>query len=83
MDADDVALPQRLAQQVDYLRTHPDIVCVGTAVHFIDPAGRFLRDAHPGMEHEAIEERALAGDCPLNHPSVMRRGMPPAAPLPE
>jgi glycosyltransferase involved in cell wall biosynthesis len=73
MDADDVALPQRLARQVDYLRTHPDIVCVGSAVHFIDPAGRFLRDAHPGMEHEAIEERALAGDCPLNHPSVMMR----------
>jgi glycosyltransferase involved in cell wall biosynthesis len=73
MDADDVALPQRLARQVDYLRQHPDIVCVGTAVHFIDQAGRFLRDAHPGMSHEAIEERALAGDCPLNHPSVMMR----------
>jgi glycosyltransferase involved in cell wall biosynthesis len=73
MDADDVALPQRLARQVDYLRTHPDIVCVGTAVHFIDSAGRFLRDAHPGMGHEVIEERALGGDCPLNHPSVMMR----------
>jgi len=73
MDADDVALPQRLARQVDYLRTHPDIVCVGTAVHFIDSAGRLLRDAHPGMDHEALEERALAGRCPLNHPSVMMR----------
>ena len=73
MDADDVALPQRLARQVDYLRAHPDVVCVGTAVHFIDEAGRFLRDGHPGMDHEAIQERALAGDCPLNHPSVMMR----------
>ncbi len=73
MDADDVALPERLARQVDYLRAHPDVVCIGTAVHFIDAAGRFLRDGHPGMDHEAIQERALAGDCPLNHPSVMMR----------
>jgi glycosyltransferase involved in cell wall biosynthesis len=73
MDADDVALPERLARQVDYLRAHPDVVCVGTAVCFIDSAGRYLRDAHPGMDHETIQERALAGDCPLNHPSVMMR----------
>jgi glycosyltransferase involved in cell wall biosynthesis len=73
MDADDVALPQRLARQVDYLQAHHDVVCVGTAVHLIDAAGRFLRDGHPGMDHEAIQRRALAGDCPLNHPSVMLR----------
>ena len=73
MDADDVALPQRLARQVDYLGAHRDVVCVGTAVHFIDAAGRFLREGHPGMDHEEIQHRALAGDCPLNHPSVMMR----------
>jgi GT2 family glycosyltransferase len=73
MDADDVALPQRFARQVDYLRACPDVVCVGSAVHFIDAAGRFLRDGHPGMDHDAIQQRALAGDCPLNHPSVMMR----------
>jgi glycosyltransferase involved in cell wall biosynthesis len=73
MDGDDVALPTRLARQVDYLRAHPDVVCVGTAVQFIDAAGRFLRPRHPGMDHEEIQQRALAGDCPLNHPSVMMR----------
>jgi glycosyltransferase involved in cell wall biosynthesis len=73
MDADDVALPQRLARQVAYLRAHSDVVCVGSAVHFIDAAGRFLRDGHPGLDHEDIQRRALAGDCPLNHPSIMMR----------
>ena len=73
MDADDVALPQRLERQVDYLRAHRDVVCVGSAVQFIDGAGRFLRNGHPGMDHEAIQQRALAGDCPLNHPSIMMR----------
>lgn len=73
MDADDVALPERVARQVEYLRTHPEVVCVGTAVRFIDAAGRFLREGHPGMDNEEIQQRALAGDCPLNHPSVMMR----------
>ena len=73
MDADDVAFRERLLRQVDYLRAHPDVVCVGTAVRFIDEAGRFLREGHPGMENEEIQERALAGDCALNHPSVMMR----------
>jgi glycosyltransferase involved in cell wall biosynthesis len=73
MDADDVALPERFARQVEYLRAHPKVVCVGSAVRFIDSAGRFLRERHPGMEHELIQERALAGDCALNHPSVMMR----------
>jgi glycosyltransferase involved in cell wall biosynthesis len=73
MDADDVALPERVARQVEYLRAHPEVVCVGTAVRFIDAAGRFLREGHPGMDNDEIQERALAGDCPLNHPSVMMR----------
>jgi GT2 family glycosyltransferase len=73
MDADDVALPHRLERQMDYLRAHPDVVCLGTAVHLIDSAGRYLRDAHPGMDHETIQRLALAADCPLNHPSVMMR----------
>jgi glycosyltransferase involved in cell wall biosynthesis len=73
MDADDVALPNRLARQIEYLRANPAVVCVGTAVHFIDDAGRFLRDGHPGLENEEIQQRILAGDCVLNHPSVMMR----------
>jgi glycosyltransferase involved in cell wall biosynthesis len=76
MDADDVALPERLQRQLDYLRAHPDVVCVGSAVHLIDEGGRFLRDAHPGMESDEIQERALTGDCVLNHPSVMMRRAP-------
>lgn len=76
MDADDVALADRLSRQVEYLRAHPEVVCVGTAVHFIDDAGRFLRDGHPGLENDEIQERILAGDCVLNHPSVMMRRGP-------
>jgi glycosyltransferase involved in cell wall biosynthesis len=73
MDADDVALPERFERQVTYLRAHPDVVCIGTAVQMIDRAGRLLGEAHPGMDHAEIQRQAMAGRCPLNHPSVMMR----------
>jgi glycosyltransferase involved in cell wall biosynthesis len=73
MDADDISLPGRFAAQIDYLGAHPEVVCVGTAVQVIDPAGRPIFGGHPGMDHEALVERALDGCCPLSHPSVMMR----------
>jgi hypothetical protein len=42
LDADDVALPNRLAQQVAYLRAHPNIGGVGSAIERIDETGRVL-----------------------------------------
>ena len=73
MDADDVALPERFEIQVAYLRAHPDVVCVGGQIMNIDAAGRDLYPCHEGMDHEAIQELALTGSCPLAHASVMMR----------
>ena len=39
----------------------------------IDASGRDLYPCHEAMDHEAIQELALTGSCPLNHPSVMMR----------
>lgn len=38
-DADDVAWPDRLAEQLAWLRAHPDFVAVGCEVRHIDTAG--------------------------------------------
>ena len=73
MDSDDVALPERFEVQVAYLREHPEVVCLGSVVRAIDEAGRFLFEAHPAMDHEAIQEQALRGFCPLCHVSMMLR----------
>ena len=40
LDADDVALPDRLARQVEYLENHPGIAILGGAVELIDESGR-------------------------------------------
>jgi glycosyltransferase involved in cell wall biosynthesis len=42
LDADDVALPDRLARQVHYLDRHPQVAILGGANELIDEAGRRL-----------------------------------------
>lgn len=42
LDADDISLPNRLAQQLAYLRSHPDCIAVGVNAWYIDEQGRRL-----------------------------------------
>ena len=71
MDADDVALPERFARQVEFLRGHPEVNVVGGAQEMIDSKGHHLKIHSDPVGHEEIQERAMAGICPINHPSVM------------
>ncbi|GAB4376943.1 MAG: hypothetical protein Kow00121_25070 [Elainellaceae cyanobacterium] len=73
MDADDIALPDRFALQVKFLRENPEVVCVGGAQDWIDEAGRFLLH-HPEVEQDTeIQQLALVGHTPINHPSTLFR----------
>jgi glycosyltransferase involved in cell wall biosynthesis len=47
MDADDVALPDRLTRQVAFLDAHPNVALVGGGVVLVDEAGREF-DREPG-----------------------------------
>jgi hypothetical protein len=73
MDADDVALPERFARQVEFLRSHPEVDLVGGAQEHISAKGYHLFAYHEPLEHQEIQESALAGICPICHPSVMMR----------
>ncbi len=73
MDGDDIALPDRFQRQVDFLRQHPDVVCVGSTHDFIDEVGRFLFRYEPPLDNSQIQEFALKGNTPINHPSAMIR----------
>jgi glycosyltransferase involved in cell wall biosynthesis len=72
LDADDVALPQRLARQRAFLATHPEVGVLGTAAREVDAAGRFLREVRPPTDDAAIR-RALIRANPFVHSSVMVR----------
>ncbi|MEX0713590.1 MAG: glycosyltransferase [Pirellulales bacterium] len=78
MDADDVALPERFARQVEYLERHPDCLALGSAFELIDPDGAVLARESPPAGQQEIEARLLRGLGGLCHPTAMIRREPMA-----
>jgi glycosyltransferase involved in cell wall biosynthesis len=75
LDADDVALPERLARQRAFLDAHPDVGLLGTGAREVDEAGREVAVIRPPADDVAIR-RALIRRNPFVHSSVvMRRGV--------
>lgn len=72
MDADDVALPGRLARQAAYLDEHPDCVLVGCQAEEIDAAGTVVGRRRLPVSDTAIRWQMMFG-CPFLHPAVMFR----------
>jgi len=72
LDADDVALPERLARQCEYLNAHRDVGLVGTWAREVDVTGREMAAICP-PEDDASIRRALIRRNPFVHSSVMMR----------
>ena len=72
MDADDVALSERLGRQVEWLGVHPEIGLLGTGCHEIAPDATVLRTIRPPADDGSIR-RALIRANPFIHSSVMFR----------
>ena len=78
MDADDVALPQRLAAQVAYARAHPQVAVIGVQVEAFPPGEvreglrRYLEWQNALLTDEDIR-REIFIESPFTHPSVMFR----------
>jgi len=77
MDHDDRSLPERFAQQVEYLDAHPACVAVGTGVLLVDEDGDPIAPLVLQQAHEAIEAQLLRGrGLSVAQPSSMiRRGV--------
>jgi glycosyltransferase involved in cell wall biosynthesis len=74
MDADDVAHPERLDRQLDYLRQHPECVAVGTGALEVDPEGMPIQLLGVTATHGEIEAQLLAGvGHAVLHPSALYR----------
>lgn len=78
LDADDVCLDNRLAQQRRHLESHPDVGLVASRVSFggdpVRAAGyaRYVAWTNQLLTHEAISLARFV-ESPLAHPSVMFR----------
>jgi Glycosyl transferase family 2 len=72
MDADDVCVPTRLAQQTSTMRARPAVGMLGTWVDALDKDGVSWLVSRPPCEDEAIRF-ILNYRCPFHHPSMMLR----------
>lgn len=70
IDADDVAMPERFATQVQFMDEHPEYVAVSTGYLLVDSHGTVLGRRVP-RERDPI--RMLRWFNPLAHPSMMIR----------
>lgn len=79
MDADDVALPERLARQVARMDAEPELDVLGCRVALLDGgvAGNDGMRAYVDWSNTLVTHEAIAADMlvesPLAHPSVMMR----------
>ena len=72
LDADDVALPERLERQLAFLSAHPEVGLVGTAAREVDASGREVTIVRPPADDAGIR-RALIRRNPFVHSSVVMR----------
>jgi hypothetical protein len=76
MDADDISVPERIAWEVDFLETHPQVGVVGGAVDWIDVTGKSLQSTwaalHPPVGNSEILP-ALQSENQFWQPSVLMR----------
>lgn len=72
LDGDDICEPERLAQQVRYLREHPEVAVYGSRITVIDERGALLGQRLLPTEHAEIAASLQRYNC-ISHPSVMFR----------
>jgi glycosyltransferase involved in cell wall biosynthesis len=71
-DADDTSLPERLAKQVSFLDTHPEIGVLGTGVQIVDSFGNASNTVQSPTEPEVLRWRMCFFN-PFVHSTVMMR----------
>ncbi|MEM9885723.1 MAG: glycosyltransferase family A protein [Bacteroidota bacterium] len=73
MDADDLAMPQRLERQYTFFQQHPDYALLGTDMEFFGASNHWFPLKHyTYYDHESLKIRAFFY-TPLAQPSIMAR----------
>jgi glycosyltransferase involved in cell wall biosynthesis len=72
LDHDDIALPNRLQRQVDYLQSRPAVGLLGSAVEAIDGSGKVLKTVKMPLASIAIRWMGLL-QCPMRQSSLIGR----------
>lgn len=73
MDGDDISLPDRLEEQVNYLDTHPDTAVVGCRIQIIGPQSEPINRTYPFYESDKKIRQMLPFHMPMAHPTLVFR----------
>jgi len=73
MDADDISLPERIDEQVKYLKKHPDIGILGSNAFLIDEKGNYIASYVLPENHCEIKLHMLLGRPAMMHSPLMIR----------
>lgn len=72
LDDDDIALPERLQKQCNFLNTHQDVVLVGSFVEYIDKNGNPIRIRKTPIKPRVIQYELIYANC-FYHSALMFR----------
>lgn len=73
MDADDIALPERLQMQKSFMDQNPQIHALGGSIIMIDGSGKSLGKVTYPRHGPKLDEYIYNRGSPLAHPSVLMR----------
>jgi len=72
LDADDLAMPERLARQVEYLERNPTVVLLGSHVRYIDEQNNVIGSYEPPTRRQELRDQFTVLN-PVQHSSAMFR----------
>jgi len=72
LDADDIAEPQRLEKQVNFLNTHPNVALVGSGAYLIDASGHKTGKIH-AISRDIVIRKLLTRVNLFIHSSLLAR----------
>ncbi|HRZ85594.1 MAG TPA: glycosyltransferase [Candidatus Paceibacterota bacterium] len=72
MDSDDISLPTRFEEQVNFLEKNPDVGIVGSYIKLFEDSGKILGIRKYSQEDKELKERIFFYS-PFAHPTVMMR----------
>jgi glycosyltransferase involved in cell wall biosynthesis len=71
LDADDIALPDRLAKQMSFIQRHETVVLLGTGCIIIDRSGSEGAHYRYPVDHDSLVRRLVTYGSPFPHSSVV------------
>lgn len=73
MDADDIALPDRIEKQVNFMLKHPEYAVVGTNAHVININGEVVGEKKMPRTHKEIYDNCFVLHPMINPTQMFRR----------